>query len=181
MYGFPRIAIGKFGGYGLAENDPAGGSDQRDAGGIGKGPVAAVDWRAVLSRHVDRVDDVLNPDRNPAQEAGASILVGHPRLGQRLFGIEPRPSLHSGTGTGPFEAIADHGLSGQRAGNEARRRLGCGQAFGAVHDLSPHSSRRSTHNPTSSNRVSWCRHPTNWIPTGKPSGPCPAGNVRQGM
>ena len=42
-------------------------------------------------------------------------------------------------------------------------------------------SRRSTHRPVSSSRASSWRRPTSWIPTGNPSGPCPAGKVRQGM
>src|SRR5262249_5331930 len=57
-------AIGEFGRYSLAEDHAARRADQRDAGGVGKGPVAAIDRRAVLGRHVDRIDDVLDPDWN---------------------------------------------------------------------------------------------------------------------
>ena len=160
MDGFPGMAVGEFGRHRLAEDDPAGGADQRDAGGIGKGPVAAVDRRAVLGRHVDRVDDVLDPDRNPGQQARSPGAVDRARLGQRLLRVEPHPGLDLGAGTGPLEAIADQGLGGQRAGGKARRRLAGGQALGAAHGRSPRSSRRSTQSPTSSSRASSCRQPT---------------------
>ena len=165
----------------LPRMTPAGGADQRDAGGVGKGPVAAVDRRAVLGRHVDRVDDVLDPDRNPGQQARPPGPVGRARLGQRLLRIEPRPGLDLGTGTDPLQAIADQSLGGQRAGGKARRCLAGGQALGAAHGRSPCSSRRSTQSPTSSSRASSCRQPTSWMPTGNPSGPCPAGKVKHGI
>ncbi len=160
MNGGAGMAVGEFGRHCLAEDDPAGGADQRDAGGIGKGPVAAVDRRAVLGRHIDRVDHVLDPDRNSGQQARSSRPVDGARLGQRLLRIEPRPGLDLSAGTCPLEAIAHQCLGRQRAGREARRRLAGGQSFSAAHDGSPWARRRSTQRATSSRRASSCRRPT---------------------
>jgi len=118
---------------GFAEDDPAGSADQRDAGGIGKGPVAAIDRRAVLGRHVDRVDDVLDPDRNPGQEALPPVPVDCPRLGQRLLLIEPHPGLDLGAGICPFQAVTNQGLGSQSPGGKLCRCRAGGQALSAAH------------------------------------------------
>jgi hypothetical protein len=87
------VAVGEFGGHGLAEDDARRRADQGDAGGVGKRPVAAVDRRAVLGRHVDRIDDVLDPDGNAGQPPLASGAIYRARLDKRRFGIEPGPGL----------------------------------------------------------------------------------------
>src|SRR5689334_7428879 len=106
MHRLAWITVGEFGSHGLPENDPAGGSDQRDAGGIGKGPVTAVDRRAVLGRHVGSVDDILDPYRNPAQQASPTIPVDGTCLGQSLFRVEPDPGLDLRASARPFQAVA---------------------------------------------------------------------------
>ena len=50
---------------------------------------------AVLGRHVGRVDDVLDADRQAIERAHPSplpaLIVGSPRLRQRSFVVEERP------------------------------------------------------------------------------------------
>ena len=58
---------GEFGGDRLAEHEAAGAAQQRDQGGIGLGPVAGIDRGAVLGRKVGGVENILDPDREPAQ------------------------------------------------------------------------------------------------------------------
>src|SRR5262245_36696550 len=98
------MAVGEFGSHGLAEDHAARGTDQRDASGVGKRPVAAVDRRTVLGRHVDSIDDVLDADRYAAKRTPAAGSVDGVRLGQGLLRIEPRPSLVLGVCGSPIEA-----------------------------------------------------------------------------
>ncbi len=147
-----RMTVGEFGRHRLAEDDPARRTGQRHAGGVGKGPVAAVDRRAVLGRHVVGVDDVLDPDRNALEQARPPGAVGGARLRQCQLRVQPNPGLDRGAGFGAIEAVADQRLGGQAAGFEAGRRLARGQPLGAAHLASP--NRRSTHNPISKSLAS---------------------------
>ena len=160
---------------------PARRAGQRDAGGVGKWPVALIDRRAVLGRHVEGVDDVLDPDRNALEQARPPGAVDRARLGQCPLGVEPDPGLDRGARLGAVEAVAGQALGGQATGFEARGGLAGGQPLGAAHGCSPRRSRLSTHKPASSSRASSWRRPTSWMPTGNPSGPCPAGKVRHGI
>ena len=114
-------AVGEFGRDGLAHDRAAGHAQQRDAGGVGERAVAAVDRRAVLGRHVDGVDDVLDPDRQPGEQARPAGAVGLARLGQCLLRVEPGPGLHRLPLRGPLQAGAHQRLGGQRAGAEPAR------------------------------------------------------------
>ena len=71
--GAARCRVGEFGGHGLAENDGAGRTHLRDAGGVALRAMAAIDRRAVAGRHVGGVEEVLHRDRNAVQRsAGAA-------------------------------------------------------------------------------------------------------------
>src|SRR4051794_3038515 len=98
------MAVGKFGCYRLAEDHAARDTDQRDAGGIRKRPVAAINRRTVLRRHVDSIDDVLDPDRYAAKRTPAAGSVNGACPGQRLLRIEPCPSLDLGACGSPIKA-----------------------------------------------------------------------------
>ncbi len=160
VHGLARVAVGEFGRHRLAEDDPACGAGQRHAGGVGKGPAAAVDRRAVLGRHVVGVDHVLDPHRHALQHARAPGPIDGARLRQRVLRVEPHPGLDLAAGLHAVEAVADQGLGGQGAGFEAGGGVARGQALGAAHLASPIASRRSTQRPISSSRASLWRRPT---------------------
>ncbi len=160
VHGLARVTVGEFGRHCLAEDHAARGPGQRDAGGVGKGPMAAIDRRAVLGRHVVGVDHVLDPDRDTLQHAGPPGMVGGAGLGQCQLGVEPHPGLDRGARRGALKAIVHQGFGRQAPGFEAGRRVARGQPFGAAHGISPCASRRSTHRPTSSSRASSWRWPT---------------------
>ena len=69
--GAARNVGGKLRGDGLAEDDGTGGAQRRDAGGVLVGLAALEERRAVLGRHVGRVDDVLDADGYAVQRADA--------------------------------------------------------------------------------------------------------------
>ncbi len=94
MHGFARVPVGEFGRHRLPEDDAARRPGQRDAGSIGKGPVATVDRRAVLGRHVIGVDDVLDPDRHALQHSRPAGPIDRARLAESEFGVEPDPGLN---------------------------------------------------------------------------------------
>src|SRR5919204_6646796 len=144
MDGRTGMAVAKFGGYRLAEDHAARGTDQRDAGGVGKRPVAAIDRRTVLGRHVDSIDDILDPDWYAAKRTPAAGSVDGARLGQRLLRIEPCPSLDLGVCGSPIEAGAGQRLGRQIAGRETPHRLGGRQTLETAHGRPPAASRLST-------------------------------------
>ena len=161
MDGRSRMAVGELGRHRLAEDDARGGADQRNAGRVGKGPMVGVDRRAVSGRHVDRVDDVLDPDRSAGEQTLALGAVDRPGLRDRLFRVEPCPGLDFGAGAGLLKAGAGRPFGGQCAGRQLGDRLGGGQTLGTVHQRSPSQSRCSTQSATWSRGSSACRRATN--------------------
>ena len=124
----PGKAVGEFGRHRLAHDHAAGHAQQRDAGGVGERPVAAIDRRAVLGRHVDGVDDVLDPDRHAGEQPGSSGAIGGARLRQRLLRIEPGPGLdRSALASARSRQARVKRLGGQLAGRELRDGLGGGE------------------------------------------------------
>ena len=117
----PGKAVGELGRHRLAHDRAAGHAQQRDAGGVGERPVAAIDRRAVPGRHVDGVDDVLDPDRQPGEQARPAGAVGRARLRQRLLRVEPGPGLDRSALGGAVEAGAGQRLGGQRRRQRAAR------------------------------------------------------------
>ena len=127
--GDARRHAGEFAGHGLAEDHGACRAHQRDAGGVGDGPVAAIDRRAHLGRQVGGVDDVLDADRHAMQRAARGTAVEVVRLAQRELGIDRGPGVDVLLArVDAREAVADHVLAGGfardgRAGDLARRKL----------------------------------------------------------
>ena len=107
------------------------------------------------------------------QKDGRKALVPYVTAGFPYADITPE-LMH-----GMVEAGAGQCFGGQGAGGEPRDGLRRGQLVWRGHARSPRW--RSTHSPVASSLVSAWRFPTSWMPTGNPSGPVPAGNVRQGM
>ena len=94
---------GELVGDGLAQNDPAGGADQGDAGGVAVGPVSPVNWRAVLGRHVVGIDDILHRDRDTVERAPRRL----PRRGHEPQRAPVRARRGSRPGCGhPFRRFA---------------------------------------------------------------------------
>ncbi len=65
--GFSRLKISKLSCHSLAENDPAGVSSHGDTRCVGGRAVALIDRRPVGRRHVGRVVDVFNSNRNASE------------------------------------------------------------------------------------------------------------------
>ena len=96
-----------------------------------------------------------------------------------VLGFEPGPGLDRFALLGAVQAGAGQGLGGQIAGRKLSDGGGGGELVWGAHARSPR--RRSTQSPVASNAASAWRLPTSWMPTGRPSGPVPAGKVRHGM
>jgi hypothetical protein len=88
---------GKLGGHGLAQDHRARRAQPLDHRGVPGRPPPGVEWCAVLGRHVARVDDVLDADRDAVQRplgpADPPRLVAAPGLGAGELGIEEGPGL----------------------------------------------------------------------------------------
>ena len=121
--GRPRKAVGKLGRHGLAEHDAACGAHQSDAGGVGDGPVAAIDRRAVLGRQLVRVDHVLDADRRAFEAPRPAGAVDRARLGKRALGVEEGPGLDRRTRFDAFETGAHERFRRQAALGERGDRL----------------------------------------------------------
>jgi hypothetical protein len=126
--GPPGGDAGEFAGHGLAEDHRTGGAHQRDARCIGRRTVAAVDRRTHLGRHVEGIDDVLDPDRQPVQRPAGAGAVERARLRERGIGVEidPRPD-HAVLAGDSGKAGTHHRLAAERAGSDAAHDLGRGE------------------------------------------------------
>src|ERR1700687_2448634 len=83
---------GEFARLRLSENDGARGTQAGDAFGIDARTMAAIDRRVVLRRHVGRVDDVLDADRNAVKwPERPPHAVALPCLVDRVIRIQERP------------------------------------------------------------------------------------------
>ncbi len=127
------MAVGEFGGDGLAEQHAA--RSARQGGGTGgeAGPAAGIDRRAVAGRHVGGIEDVLDPERYALHQRAA---VGPARRGERLVGGDVDPGAHHRLAVADsLEAALDNGLGGEAARLDAADDLGGGQAmrFGIRH------------------------------------------------
>ena len=91
--GGARRHAGEFAGDGLAQDHRAGRARERDAGGVGRRPVAAIDRRAHLGRQVGGVDDVLDADRHAVQRPARRAAVELARLRERQFRIDAGPGV----------------------------------------------------------------------------------------
>ena len=79
---------------GLAHEHAARLAGERDDRGVAAGPMAGVDGRAHLGRHVAGVYDVLDAERYAAQRAAPAAPVERPRLRERLLRVEVLPRQH---------------------------------------------------------------------------------------
>src|SRR3970282_1945619 len=89
-----RIHPGKFGRDGLAEDDSACRTRQRDARCVPRRAVARIHRRAVSGRHVDRIDQVLDSYRQPVQQATRRSRVDGARLLERSVAVEVFPCAY---------------------------------------------------------------------------------------
>ncbi len=151
----PRLArrsAREFGGDRLAHDDGAGAAQQRDDGGVTRWRPAGVQRRAVLRRHVGRVDDVLDADRHTVEwsdrPARQTVLVRRTSLGQRVIRIEERPCLDARIRLAyPRQTRRDVLLGGDHAFADESRGVGGGQRVQV----------RQVHQPTLVRRSRQCR------------------------
>ena len=123
--GRPRRHAGEFASDGLAENHRAGRAHERDASGVGRRPMPAIDRRAHFGRQVGGVDDVLDADRHAVERTTGGAAVERPRLAQRKLGIDRGPGVNCLLALADArQAIAQHRLAGQLAGPSGARDLG---------------------------------------------------------
>ena len=126
--GFRRRTAGEFASRGLAEDHGAGAAQERDAGGVRARPVAAVNRRTHLGRHIERIDCVLKSDRNAVQRPTALPAIERARLRKREIGVEIHESLHHSVAFGDSRhAIAHHRFAGRLARRDFVRDLGRGK------------------------------------------------------
>ena len=112
----------KFGGDGLAQDEPARALDQHDHRRVGLRPVAGIDRRAVRGGQFRRVEDVLDADGKPAQRQQRAL---------RLFGSLPcRVDAERGEGADVvlvrgdgLGAELDHGARSKGAGLDPAGKL----------------------------------------------------------
>ncbi len=92
---FPGEIDRKLGGDGLSQQDRARLAEQGDGGGVFHRPMSGVQDRAVLGRHVLRVEDVLDPHRNAVERTERLPFpprqVRRARLVQGMTGVQVRP------------------------------------------------------------------------------------------
>ena len=113
---FARREGREFGRDGLAEDDGSGRASERNARGIGVGPVAAIDRRAIGGRHVDGVDQILDRDRDPVQRPSRRFCIALARRRQRLLAIEVLPGAnHRLTRRDAVEIASDQRLGSNPA------------------------------------------------------------------
>src|SRR5262249_3670642 len=137
---------------------------QRDASGVGKRPVPAIDGRAVLCRHIRGVDDILHSDRQPSEQTRTPIAVGCAGLGQRIVRVEMSPRFDCRALLNAVEMVTNEILRREVARRQAGDSLGGGETIAVAHSRAPNLL--STQSPTSSRRASAWRRPTSWTPTG---------------
>jgi hypothetical protein len=87
------MEVRELGGDRLAEQDAARFAAQRDARRIGSRPMAGVDRRSVLGRHVGGVDDVLYRERHADERARTIRAVAGASFRDGLIGIDVLPGL----------------------------------------------------------------------------------------
>jgi hypothetical protein len=125
-----RIEVRALGGDGLAHDHCAGGAQARNYRGIGARRAPLMQHRAVLGRHVGRVDDVLHAHRNATEcayrLAATAALVCRARLRERMLFVEELPGLHRRLKLpDALQAGAHQLLGAERAARYAARGLGC--------------------------------------------------------
>ena len=96
IVGLAGMESGKFRGHRLAQHDATGGAQQRHHGSVGCRLLTGIDWRAVGGRHVDRIEQVLDPDRQAVQQPAHGATVKHACLFQGSVGGEMAPGLDCG-------------------------------------------------------------------------------------
>jgi hypothetical protein len=122
-----RRHAGEFAGRGLAQDHGAGAAQQRNASRIRRRPVAAIDRRTHLGRHIERIDDVLDPDRHAVQRAAARFAIERMRLRKRQFRIELHPGFDDRLARdNTFDAIARDGFARHLARGDLRHDLSDG-------------------------------------------------------
>src|SRR4030095_6896943 len=89
--GFPWIAVRDLAGHGLPHQHPPRLARERDARRVAPGPVALVNGRPHLGRHVAGVDDVLDAERHAGERAARAGLVLSTRALDNLRRIEKLP------------------------------------------------------------------------------------------
>ena len=98
--GLARAEQRQLGGRGLAEDHGAGLAQPGDRRGILLRTPAGVEGRAIFGRHVFRVEDVLDRDRQAVERAdrppGLAMLVDRLGLGQRVVRVQVGPGLDPG-------------------------------------------------------------------------------------
>ena len=93
--GLARRVDRKLGGDGLSQEDRARLAELRDGGRIFRRPSPGVENRAVLGRHVLRVEDILDPHRDAVERTERLPFpprqVRRARLVQGMGGVQVRP------------------------------------------------------------------------------------------
>jgi hypothetical protein len=101
---------------GLAENDCPGRAGERYARSVRRRPVAAIDRRAVGGRDVDRVDQILNGDRDAVERSLLRLGITPPRSGECPLAIDKLPGAdHRLARRDTVETEFDQGFGGQPA------------------------------------------------------------------
>src|SRR5579871_1817539 len=119
---------GELGRYRLAQNDRAGSTQERNAGGIAGGPVAAVDRRAHLGRKVGGIEHVLDADRHAMQHAAGRAAVEVARMRERKLGVEACEGMHRAFARrDAIEAGAHNGFCGEFSRYDAAGDFGGGE------------------------------------------------------
>ena len=91
IFRFTGRPVGKLRRHRFAEDDGARGPQHRHARRILFGLMALEQRRAVLRRHICRIDDVLDADRQPMQRpktfTGGPMLVGRTAIGRATIDV----------------------------------------------------------------------------------------------
>ena len=122
------LLMRELGRHRLAENDAAGAAQHRHRRGIARRLMALVGGRAVFGRHICRVVDVLQSDREAAQrqraQAPGVLARDRARLVDREIGERADILLARGNGCG---AEIDHALGRELARLDAARKIEGGE------------------------------------------------------
>ena len=96
----------------LTQHKTARTADKRDTGRVAAGLVVLMDRRAVRRRHVSRIDDILNADWNPVDQAIGLTVIQNLGGGQSGIRIKILPSVHIRFPfLNPLEETTCHGLA----------------------------------------------------------------------
>jgi hypothetical protein len=134
-----RRHAGKFAGRRFAQNNRAGATQKRNAGRVRERPIAVIDRRTHFCRHIERIDNVLDPDRHAVQRSAASFVIERARLSERQIRVEINPRLDDAVARrDAVHAIAYDGFACELARRDAPRDLCRAQFVQSVLGLCVH-------------------------------------------